>query len=455
MYYSDYLQDFLYNFLNNHEIQPLMWDFSIGEGSDIISTLHCYSFADPLCLINVFVPDQYMHLAYLFSSVFRLHLAGLFFSMLCFYLNVENKFGILAGSLAYSFCFWALKNFTMHISFLSALMYLPLLILGTEKIINGDKPYELIIGVAFSCVTFLYFFYMIALATAIYGILRLINKFYKSPKQIIQKMIKIMLFGLLGIGMSAIILIPVLRSYLGDSRLGFVYFLSVFYPSFFYERLFTIFLSNDSPYDLCMGFVSACLLSCSLVIRDFKKNKLLSFFYFLCAVFVLFPVFGKFFNGMAYVSQRWSFIIALPVCFGLSYKWNEIIDIKNRKFLFLVIIFSILLSFYSAWSRNERVLVPIVFCIVFYLISISKTNKKILAFDLKQVLLVLVIIFNFFYIYDYNLSNRGKGTIDDLLNITDVRNIKNSSEAYIIKRIRKMIMSSKDMLVIHLQIMLQ
>ena len=94
LYYSDYLQDFLYNFLNNHEIQPLMWDFSIGEGSDIFTTLHCYSFADPLCLINVFVPDQYMHLAYLFSSVFRLYLAGLFFSMLCFYLNVENKFSI-------------------------------------------------------------------------------------------------------------------------------------------------------------------------------------------------------------------------------------------------------------------------------------------------------------------------------------------------------------------------
>lgn len=435
LYFSDYLQTYLRDLFVDHQIQPLMWDFSIGEGSDILTTLHSYSFADPLCFINVLVPDKYMYLAFLFNSFLRLYLAGLFFSKLCFYLNIENKYGILAGALAYAFCFWGLKNFTMHLSFLVPLMYLPLLILGTEKIINGDKPYTLIIGIALSCATFFYFFYMEALATAIYGISRLISKFYKTPQEIFKKLIIILLSGLLGLGIAAVILFPVLHSYLGDSRLGFEYWLNLLYPAFFYERLFTIFLSNDSPYDLCMGFVSICILSCSLVLKDFKKNKLLLFFNILCVVFVAFPVFGKIFNGMAYVSQRWSFIIALPVCFDLAYKWDEIFDLKNQKYFLFVIAASILLALYSAWSRNERVFIPIAICILSYLLSISKINTKIRLMDLKQALLICLIIFNVFYIYEYNLSERGGETIEDLLSISDAKNIKSLSEASVIKKI--------------------
>ena len=55
--------------------------------------------------------------------------------------------------------------------------------------------------------------------------------------------------------------------------------------------------------------------------------------------------------------------------------------------------------------------------------------------DLKQALLICLIIFNVFYIYEYNLSERGGETIEDLLSISDAKNIKSLSEASVIKKI--------------------
>jgi len=430
IYFSEYLRSYFHGVINEHSLTPTMWDFSIGEGSDILTTLHSYSFADPLCLLNVFVPVRYMYIAYLFNSFLRLYLAGLFFSELCFYLKVNNRTGILCGALSYAFCFWGMKNFTMHLSFLVPLMYLPLLILGTEMVIDGDKPYVFILAVTLSCATFFYFFYMEVLATAIYGLARLVVKYKKNFKELFIKLVQVLLYGILGVGMAAIILFPVLHSYLGDSRRGFTNWLALTYPPFFYERLFTIFLSNDSPYDLCMGFVSPALLFLVLTFRDIKKNGLLCFYNLLCFVFVCLPVFGKIFNGFAYVSQRWSFVIALPICFNIAYKWDDFY--KNRKLLLISLFGIILLSLYSAWSRTERVFVPVLLCIIFYFVFIYVKSKDE-RFCLRESLLVLILMANILYIFEYDQSPRGGDTISELMNVEDAKNIASISEAYTMK----------------------
>ena len=434
VYFSQYLKDYFGGLFSGDSLVPEMWDFSIGEGSDILTTLHSYSFADPLCLLNVLIPARYIYIAYLFNSFLRLYLAGLFFSELCFYLKVENRTGILSGALAYAFCFWGLKNFTMHLSFLVPLMYLPLLILGTEMVINDDKPYVFIAAVTLSCATFFYFFYMEVLATAIYGICRLVAKYKTDFSGMTKKLVMIIAYGVLGVAMAAIILLPVLHSYLGDSRRGFKNWLGLVYPPFFYERLFTIFLSNDSPYDLCMGFVSPALLFLVLTFKDFKKNGLLCLFNLLCFVCVCFPVFGKIFNGFAYVSQRWSFVIALPICFNIAYKWNDVE--KNKKLLLFSLLGFILLALYSSWSRNERVLFPVLLCIAFYFayVFMPKGGRYI---RIKDAVLLAIILVNILYIFEFNLSPRGGDTLSDLMNIEDARNIETISEAYVMKNYMK------------------
>ena len=65
-YYATYLRDILHNLVFNHTLAIPEWDFYIGEGGDIVNTLHYYAIGDPLNLLAIFVPTKYMHIFYSF-----------------------------------------------------------------------------------------------------------------------------------------------------------------------------------------------------------------------------------------------------------------------------------------------------------------------------------------------------------------------------------------------------
>ena len=162
LYYSKYLKSIFSGLIHEHQLIMPHWNFAIGEGSDIISTLHSDAVGDPLTFLSVLIPEKYLPEYYMFNTFIRVYLAGIFFISLCFYLGKKNILAILAGALTYSFCFWSLESITHHVYFLTPLMILPLMILGLEKIINKDGPFTFVIAVFWGSVSWLYFFYMLA-----------------------------------------------------------------------------------------------------------------------------------------------------------------------------------------------------------------------------------------------------------------------------------------------------
>ena len=72
-FYSDWLQQIAKNILFKHKLEIPLWSFSIGYGSDIITTLHYYVIGDPLCLLSIFVPDRYMVHFYDIMILFRVY----------------------------------------------------------------------------------------------------------------------------------------------------------------------------------------------------------------------------------------------------------------------------------------------------------------------------------------------------------------------------------------------
>lgn len=173
IYYGEYLREIIENLIVKHKIIIPDWDFYISEGNDILTTLHYYVIGDPLTLLTVFIPSKYMHYFYSLLNVFRLYIAGFSFSLLCFGTNQKNKYGILAGSLSYAFCVWALINAARHPFFLIPMTLFPLMVLGIEKIIQGNKPYLFIVVSALSALSNFYFFYMIVLLSILYAFVRL------------------------------------------------------------------------------------------------------------------------------------------------------------------------------------------------------------------------------------------------------------------------------------------
>ena len=435
IYYSRYLKEIVRNLFVNHKLVIPLWDFSIGEGADIINVLHSDAIGDPLTFLCVFVPEKFMPMFYMFNTFIRIYLAGIFFSELCFYTGQKKTNCVLAGTLTYIFGYWALQSITFHIYFLTPFMYLPLLILGVEKIINDDKPYVFVLAVLFGSISWLYYFYMEALATAIYGVIRVIFKYKTDFKMIISKLLYILIHAVLGIMMAMVVLMPMIMAYMGDSRMGVAGSAPTLYPWFFYERLFTIFVANDYPYDLCLGFVSPALLAIVVLLKNYKKHSMLLLFNILCAIFLIFPVFGKIWNGFAYVSQRWSFVVALPIAYNMVVAWDEFKENKKLLLISLPIIFCA--AFFSAWARNERVIVPVIICFVFCFIAVLDSEDKVLRPKLRELLMFGLILLNVFYIYDYNLSSRGGDFINELLTYEQINNLTSSSEAYAIKQYTK------------------
>ena len=432
LYYSRYLKQIVKDLFTQGKLIMPHWDFTIGEGADMISALHAHGVGDPLTVLSVLVPERFMPVFYLLNTFIRMWLGGIFFIGLCLYTGRNDSYAIIAGSLTYSFCFWALEAFTQHIYFLTPLMIMPLYILGLEKIFSDDEPFTFITAVCWGALSFFYYFYMEALGTAIYGIVRAFTKYGKDIKTVICKLLKVLIHAVLGVAAAAIILCPMIYTYLSDTRMGIEYQVTPFFPPFFYERLLTIFVSNDFPYDLHMGFAAPAFIAFLLSFKNFKKNKCLALLNLLTFIIACLPFFCMIFNGFSFVSERWSFMIALTVSYTLVFEWSEIG--KDRRISLILWLFMLGLAAYSAWSRTERVFVPVGLCLVFILIAVSKISDKIFKADLKQVLLIGVVIVNILYLEEYNLSPRGGDIINTLLTIEKAKEVPRSTEAYTMSR---------------------
>lgn len=175
VYYAKYLRTILRSIIYEHRLVVPQWDFSLGEGNDILQTLHYYVMGDPFAFFSVLVPTRFLHVYYDFMVLFRMYLAGVAFSCLCFHQKRMGRCAVMAGTLTYVFCYWAIYNAARHPYFLNPMIYFPMLVMGIERILRKEKPYLFILSVGLSAVSNFYFFYMLSLLTALYAVIRLLT----------------------------------------------------------------------------------------------------------------------------------------------------------------------------------------------------------------------------------------------------------------------------------------
>ena len=189
-----------------------MWSFSLGEGSDVIDTLHYYCIGDPLCLIVLFFPEKLMGACYTLLSLIRIYLAGLTFIFFAREMKPKaSSVAFICGGLIYSLSNWAMYCAVRHSFFLNPLILLPLMFLGIEKTGKGKRPYFFIAVTALSAVVSVYFFYMIVIMSIIYAVIR-------YPK--VKRLLMMLLSGIAGCLVAAVILVPQIIFLMSDGRSG-------------------------------------------------------------------------------------------------------------------------------------------------------------------------------------------------------------------------------------------
>lgn len=331
VYYAKYMRDIIRNFIAERSLVIPNWDFSFGEGNDVLGTLHYYVIGDPFNIFSVIVPTKYLSYYYDFMIMLRMYFAGIAFSMLCFEVGKPKKVAVLSGALSYAFCYWAIFNSIRHPYFLNPLISFPLLILGVEKILKGKRPYAFILAVFLSAVSNFYFFYMLAILTAIYAIIRLVFIYKKQVKDIFASLLKLASSAILGVLMSAAILLPMIYVFLNDTRLSSGYTVDLFYPLSYYSALPATLLGNKNPMWFCCGLSGPCIAALFLLFTKKKSNTFLKTMLIICLVMLLFPIFAHVLNGFSYSSNRWSFAIALPVAYTLTVMWPSFAELKAKE----------------------------------------------------------------------------------------------------------------------------
>lgn len=354
-YWGNYLRQFAKNILFNHSLSLPLWDFSIGMGGDILTTLHYYAIGDPLTLLSVFVPASYTEYLYAFLIILRLYLAGVTFSAFCHYRKV-SRFGTLCGSLVYMFCAFAVYAGVRHPYFLNPLIYLPLLLLGVEKVFAGRKPHLFIAAVAISAASNFYFFYMLSVFTVLYALVRFFF-IYREHRihQFFRTLGRFTGYYLTGLLVGCAIFIPVVMQVLASERMQVDHVLSLLYPASYYKTFLVQWvMPYSSGFWSYLGYTCTAVLSVFLLFSQRKRYPELKIGVILGTVFLLFPVFGYVLHGFSYVSNRWTWALSLIVALTAAVMIPRMASLTRREFLIMTIACGLFAFAYAGFSETSQ-----------------------------------------------------------------------------------------------------
>lgn len=423
-FYSDWLQQIARNVFFKHKLDIPLWSFSIGYGSDIITTLHYYVIGDPLCLLSIFVPNKYMVHFYDIMILFRMYLAGLSFSAYCFYKKQNTKIAVLAGAILYVFSTYILLLGFHHPFFINPFIYFPLLLIGIEKILE-NKSAALFICIVFICtVSNFYFMYMIALNAVLYLLIRMLHVYgIKNIKILFRKLGCMIIYAITGVLMGAVILVPILNLFVENSRDGAGQPFRLFYEKEFYQNIPGMLVAfNSREHHTMLALCGVSLFCIYLLYTNKKEHKELKAGLFILTLFLITPSAGKIFNGFAYPSNRWMFSYIFLLAYIVVVEWKELFAMKKKRFVGLCLIVIALLTYnfcvYSQYFKEKLYGYCSLIFLTLFLIAISAVltqnefKKKRYLSNLQIVMVIVIVMtvqLNTKQIF-YNFDKEGKKT---------------------------------------------
>ncbi len=163
-----------------------------------------YYLTSPFAWLSAFVPVQYLPDYIYIITIVKLGLCGLSFG--CFLIYIKNNRQLFFIYLLS--CSYALMSFNvayaMNIMWIDGIILLPLILVGIEKMLKGEKTIVFISSVAAS----LMLNYYISFMSAVFAVIYLIIRLFETKKWEIQLLKRFVISALLGIGISCPIVLP-------------------------------------------------------------------------------------------------------------------------------------------------------------------------------------------------------------------------------------------------------
>ena len=403
-FYGEWLRTIAYNFIHGKFIVPT-FSFSLGFGADIISSLTWFCIGDPLNLLSIFVPKNGTYILFVFLAVLRFYLSGISF---IFYCNTHKfqKNIIPFGAISYSFCGYALFVGIRHPYFLNPLIFLPLLCIGIDKILDRKSPMFFIIFSFLACVCNYYFFYMLSFFVFVYAAVRFFFVVKIERKFLCKEFFKTFFrafgFYMIAVMMAAFILLPSAYGFLTASRTTEKIEVNFFYSLAYYANLFS---SVSSPASVggffgSIGFAPVVFVTLLFLFTlNDKISKQLKIFILLGVLFFICPFFGHFINGFNYITNRWCFAFAFLGCVSFVYAFPIFCksSFKELKIPLLIAVVQNLLVVFSciiSQARRQHYALCYIYSLAVFLILyfLIKKRKDIRIFSLVSIFIGIVVI---------------------------------------------------------------
>ncbi len=270
------------------------YTFTKTLGGDFFGFAAYYLFS-PFNFILLLFPLEQITAAVYYIYLLKIGMAGLFF-----YLLVGKRHGFYYKNLIFSlaYCFMAYNvAYEMHLMWLDAMVFLPLVIIGIERIWEGKSSCFYAAMLTLTIVSCYYTGYMVCLFCGVYVFWKLIGEKEAIGKKC-KDFVRFLLSSIVGVGMSAAVLIPALLSLSGSKDTAV-------------ERGFAIsFHKNFNLLDLPSKLFTNCFDLGQL------ENGLPNLF---CGIFILFLLFLYFFQGKVLVRQKIASFLVLLILMGSCY----------------------------------------------------------------------------------------------------------------------------------------
>lgn len=330
VYLGRYYRELAGAFLQGDFTLP-MFDFSIGMGEDIMTTLNFYGLGDPLTLLAALVPVEKMEVLYNFLVIFRMYLAGLSFAWMCLQRGKRYSAAFI-GALIYAFSGYALHVAVKHPFFVIPMIFLPLSVVGLERALDQKKLSLLITMVFFTALNGFYFFYMNTVFLVLYAAVHLLCR-RAGVREWLKGIGRCAASYAVGVSMAAVIFLPTAVAFLTGTRSessvnpgNLLYFDVSRYLNMAARAIGAPRITWDY-----LGLVSLVLPALVvLMARSFRKHTELKVNIIIWTVLMLLPLGGYAMNGFSYVSGRFLYLVAFVYVMGTVEVLPELLSLSKR-----------------------------------------------------------------------------------------------------------------------------
>lgn len=304
-------------------------------------------------LLAALWPVDRMNEFYQVLVVGNYYFIGLSFSALGFYFR-QKPLAVLAGALSFAFSGYGIYAGVRHPHFVVPMIWLPLLIIGTEQVLRKRPAWLLTFTVLLSlCSQWgLYFSCMQGVLVVLYALIRYLCRVERKSWRDFWAMVgRLLVWGGIGVLLGCAVAIPSLLNIMGSDRVGGNFGPSslLYWDNYYRNFLATFLVKQGTPSAwTCLGFSVLTLPAVALLLARWKRaERDLRVMLLVLTGMLMFPAVGYVMSGFSNIANRFCFGYALLTAVILMRMLSELPKISlGRKLTALGITAAVCLAAY-------------------------------------------------------------------------------------------------------------